>query len=173
MLFGQTSEYALRVIVFLAARGNQPSTNSEIAGATLVPAGYLAKIVQILSRANLVRSRRGLHGGSVLNRDPHELSLYDVIQVIDPIHRIESCPLALAWHGKDICPLHRRLDDAIAGVEIALKKATVADLLDSRNNYRSATLCPTNGFPAKPGSADRPHRGKPAKRTGANRRGRQ
>lgn len=142
MLFGQTSEYALRVIVFLAARDGQPATTAEIARATLVPEGYLAKIVQILSRADLVKSRRGLHGGSVLNRDPQTLSLYDVIQVIDPIRRIESCPLALAWHGRDICPLHRRLDDAIAGVEKALKNATVADLLDSRTNHRSAMLCP-------------------------------
>lgn len=170
MLFGQTSEYALRVIVFLAARGNQPATNSQIAEATLVPAGYLAKIVQILSRANLVKSRRGLHGGSVLNRDPHDLSLYDVIQVIDPIRRIESCPLALAWHGQDICPLHRRLDDAIAGVETALKNATVADLLDSRDNYRSALLCPPNGSHHPPARRKLSRRIQPTKRIGARRR---
>ena len=170
MLFGQTSEYALRVIVFLAARGSKPATNAEIAEATLVPAGYLAKIVQILSRANLVRSRRGLHGGSVLNCNPHDLSLYDVIQVIDPIRRIESCPLALAWHGKDICPLHRRLDDAIAGVEIALKKATVADLLDSRDNYRSSMLCPPSGSEFKPPQPKPPRQPPPAQRPASMRR---
>ncbi len=140
LMFSQTTEYALRVIVYLASRDGEPSTNKQIAAATLVPSGYLAKILQTLSRGGLVRSQRGLHGGSILVRDPVKLSLYDVVKVVDPLRRIETCPLALNWHGAQLCPLHHRLDEAIGEVEKTLRSATIATLLAGRNDRRP--LCP-------------------------------
>ncbi len=142
-MLGQTCEYALRVMVFLAANEGQPVTTRAIATGTLVPEGYLAKILQTLSRAGFVKSQRGLHGGSVLRKAADDITLLEIVQAINPLRRIETCPLALAWHGKDLCPLHRRLDEAIAGVETVLRNSTIADLLVSRKNHRSRdALCP-------------------------------
>ncbi len=150
-MFSQTGEYALRVIVYLASRAGEPATNKQISAATLVPRGYLAKILQTLSRAGLVKSQRGLHGGSILLGNSAILSLYDVIQAVDPLRRIETCPLALTWHGRELCPLHRRLDDAIGHVEKTLKQATIASLLTGRDESRHP-LC----LPKKPSQKNRP-----------------
>jgi Rrf2 family protein len=136
-MISQTAEYALRAIVYLADQG-EARTTQEIAKATLVPSSYLSKVMQSLSRAQVVRSQRGLHGGFTLAKAPDELSVWDVIEAVDPIQRIRTCPLGLKGHVK-LCPLHRRLDDALALVENAFRESTVGDLL--REPTKSKPLC--------------------------------
>jgi Rrf2 family transcriptional regulator, nitric oxide-sensitive transcriptional repressor len=138
-MLSQTSEYALRVIVHLGSLRNTPATIRQLAQVTRVPEGYLAKVLLLLSRAGLVRSQRGPHGGSVLARAPEEISILDVVQSVDPIKRIRSCPLGIESHGATLCPLHRRIDQAIAQVEAAFAQSRVADLLSEAT--RSKPLC--------------------------------
>jgi Rrf2 family protein len=137
-MISQTAEYALRAIVYLADQG-EARTTQEIAKSTLVPPSYLSKVMQALGRAGVVRSQRGLHGGFTLAKGPDELSVWDVIEAVDPIQRIRTCPLGLKAHGTKLCPLHRRLDDALALVENAFRESTVADLL--REPATSKPLC--------------------------------
>lgn len=128
-MFSQTMEYALRAVVWLAAHSPEPQTTQQIAAATRVPAGYLSKVLQSLARARLVRSQRGLYGGFVLNRAAEKIRVIEVVNAVDPIQRIETCPLGLQSHGEKLCSLHRRLDDAIAHIEAAFSRSTLADLL--------------------------------------------
>ncbi len=142
-MFSQTAEYALRAVVYLAAERNEPRTAQQIAAATRVPGQYLAKVMQGLSRAGLVHSQRGLHGGFTLTRPAEELTVLDVLQAVDPIQRIRGCPLGLKGHV-NLCPLHRRLDQAIGMVEDALRRSTIAELLaePSREHGIPLPLCP-------------------------------
>jgi Rrf2 family transcriptional regulator, nitric oxide-sensitive transcriptional repressor len=128
-MFSQTSEYALRVVVYLASLGGKQATISQIAAATQTPEGYLAKVLRNLALAELVRSQRGPQGGSVLARPAKAITVYDVIQAVDPIQRIKTCPLGIKGHGVNLCPLHRRLDQAIAMVEDAFRKTSIAELI--------------------------------------------
>lgn len=128
-MFSQTVEYALRAVVHLADRGPSARTTDQIAEATLVPKAYLSKILQGLGRAGVVHSRRGIGGGMTLVKDPADLTLLEVIDAIEPIGRIKTCPLGLASHGVNLCPLHRRLDDALASVEDAFRRTTLAEVL--------------------------------------------
>jgi Rrf2 family protein len=170
-MFSQTAEYALRVIVFLGSLRGEPATTSQIAAATRVPQGYLSKILQNLSRAGLVRSQRGLGGGSVLARDPAQLSVYDVIEAISPLPRIHACPLHLASHRDNLCPLHRRLDNAMAMVEQAFRESSIDDLLaeattsiplvDLERDPAAATRAAEAAFPvAQPVNLQVPKRSK-------------
>ena len=127
-MFSQTVEYALRIMIHLACQDG-PVTTKQIALVTKVPEGYLAKVIQALGRAKLVHSQRGLHGGSTLARPTAEITILDVVNAIDPIKRITTCPLGLKSHGVHLCPLHRRVDDALDMVERAFRDSTLAELL--------------------------------------------
>jgi Rrf2 family nitric oxide-sensitive transcriptional repressor len=127
-MFSQTAEYALRAVVYLASQQGTPRTAQDIAAATQVPTGYLSKVMQELGRKGLVQSQRGLHGGFMLARPADELTVFDIIDAVDPIRRIKSCPLGIPGHV-NLCPLHRRLDGAMKLVEDALRKSTLAELL--------------------------------------------
>jgi Rrf2 family protein len=138
-MFSQTVEYALRAVVYLASQEGAPRTTQEIAKATQVPTGYLSKVMQGLGRKHLVQSQRGLHGGFTLTRPSQELTVLDVIQAVDPIRRIRSCPLGIKGHI-NLCPLHRRLDNAMKLVEDALRKSTIAELLTEPERARGIPI---------------------------------
>lgn len=144
-MISQTAEYALRAIVHLACHPGVPRTNRQIAEATRVPVPYLSKILQSLSRAGLVRPQRGLHGGFTLLKLAEELSIYEVVQAVDPLHRITHCPLEIKEHGMNLCPLHRRLDEAMGLVETSFRQTTVAELLNEPG--ANTPLCPTINKP--------------------------
>jgi len=135
-MFSQTTEYALRVIVHLATLEGKPATIQQISSATKVPAGYLAKVLQSLARAGFISSQRGLHGGSVLARPVDKINVFEVIQSVSPMARIETCPLGIKSHGNKLCALHQRLDDALGMVEKALKESTMADILADKRDSR-------------------------------------
>lgn len=134
-MISQTAEYALRAIVYLAGQG-AARTNTQIAKTTRVPAGYLAKVMQSLSRAGIVESQRGLNGGFTLAHDPEQLSILEVVDAVDPIRRNRECPLGIASHGRRLCPLHHRLDEAAEMVEKAFGETTVAELLTLPRHHR-------------------------------------
>jgi Rrf2 family protein len=135
-MISQTAEYALRAIVFLADHPDQAHTAEAIAQGTRVPVGYLAKIMQVLARAGLVSSQRGLYGGFTLRRSARDLTIYDVVQCIDPINRITRCPVDLEQHGDILCHLHKVLDDALAMVETSFKQYSIHDLLHKDGDTR-------------------------------------
>lgn len=139
-MFTQTVEYALRVAVRLAATDPEPQTADDIAAATRVPRAYLAKVVQALVRGGVARSKRGVGGGVVLSKRPEELSILEIVNAVDPICRIKTCPLGLPTHGEKLCPLHKRLDDALAHVEQAFAGTTLAEVLAEPTT--SVPLCP-------------------------------
>jgi len=97
--------------------------------ATKVPQAYLAKVVQELVRGGVLRSQRGIGGGISLVKTPDKITILDVVNAIDPIHRITRCPLEIESHGFHLCPLHRRVDDALAMVEKAFSSTTLGQIL--------------------------------------------
>ena len=139
-MFSQTVEYALRVAVRLAATDPEPQTADGLAVATRVPRAYLAKVVQAMVRGGVARSKRGVGGGVVLSKPPDSLTILEIVNAVDPIQRIRTCPLGLAAHGVHLCPLHRRFDDALAHVEQAFAGTTLAEVLAEPTT--SVPLCP-------------------------------
>ena len=139
-MFSQTVEYALRAVVHLAAEAPDARTTDQIAEVTRVPRAYLSKVLQSLARSGVVQSQRGLGGGITLGRPATELTILEVVNAVEPIRRIRTCPLGLAAHGVHLCPLHSRLDAAMETVEKALGGTTLAELLSEPT--RSIPLCP-------------------------------
>lgn len=163
-MFTQSVEYALRAVVLLAeVSGDSPNeelgeelgegsasaaafhdtgharTAQQIAEAARVPQHYLAKVMQALAKAGIVTSQRGVKGGFKLAHAPGQLTVLDVVNAVDPIPRIATCPLGLKQHGKNLCPLHKEMDNAMANIERTLASHTFADLLNDPNP--SKPLC--------------------------------
>ncbi len=141
VMFSQTVEYALRSVVWLASHSGSPQTVQQIAEATHVPSNYLAKVMNSLRRIGLVESRRGLGGGYVLTPAGKELTVWDVVNTVDPIERIVRCPLGLGSHDKKLCPLHKRLDEAIGLIETAFVNTKILDLVTEPGGVKPLSRC--------------------------------
>jgi Rrf2 family nitric oxide-sensitive transcriptional repressor len=139
-MLSQTVEYALRAVVYLAQRAPAGGTTGQIATATRVPRAYLSKVIQQLVERGIARSQRGAGGGVTLAKPPDRLTILEVVNAVEPIPRITTCPLGLAAHGVRLCPLHRRVDEALASVERAFAATTLAEVLAEPTE--SAPLCP-------------------------------
>jgi Rrf2 family protein len=138
-VISQTAEYALRAVVVLGSNRDGPMTTQQIASRTRVPAGYLSKVLQALGRGGVVEAQRGLGGGFSLTRPLEKITVLDVINAVDPLKRIDRCPLGLVEHGLRMCALHRRLDEGIALVQSLFGDTTIGELV--RDQKPSRPLC--------------------------------
>src|SRR5581483_4029480 len=89
---------------------------------------YLSKVLNCLSRAGLVTAQRGRGGGFRSARPASEITVLEVVTAVDPLHRIKTCPLGLKAHGQNLCPLHRKLDDAVRSVEEVFAATSIGSL---------------------------------------------
>lgn len=143
VLVTQTSEYALRAVVHLAQIGGGPQVAQEISEATLVPVGYLHKILRLLARDGILTAQRGVGGGFSLAREASDIDVLEILRATDTaIARIDGCPLGIPGHT-ELCSVHKLLDDVIAYAEERFSQTTVEDLL--RREGPSEPLCDTEG----------------------------
>lgn len=78
-------DYACRVLTHMARLhgSNALAHIEELARIEAVPANYLVQILTELRNGGLIVSRRGKQGGYALSRPPEEISLYDIVKVIE------------------------------------------------------------------------------------------
>lgn len=136
MKLSKKSEYALRALIELTqVHGTSTLQRHEIAARQHIPVEFLEQILLALKRAGLLSSRRGMKGGYALIKSPNEITLGQVIRVLDgplaPIacvsktayQKCSDCPYA----NKARCPVQQVMStvrDAIAGI---LDHYTLAD----------------------------------------------
>jgi Rrf2 family protein len=97
-------DYALRAVVELAAAGgsaDRPVTAERLATAQEIPPKFLESILLQLRRAGVIHSQRGPEGGYWLARPATEISLAEIIRVIDgPLANVRGQrPEDLGYHG--------------------------------------------------------------------------
>lgn len=133
MRLSTKGEYASRAMLELARRYQDgPLHSREISKAQEVPQNFLEQILLLLKRAGYLKSRKGRKGGYVLAKPPGEITVAEVIRVMDgplaPIDCVsvmahETCPMegtcGLRWLWKDV-------RDAVADI---LERTTFADLV--------------------------------------------
>ena len=138
-VFSLTVEYSLRAVVYLAGVSPKSASTEAVAKATKVPPAYLAKVIRSLVKVGILASRRGIGGGICLLKKPKDLTILEVVNSVEPIRRIKTCPLGLSAHGARLCPLHKRVDAALATVEAAFAGTTLAEILAEPS--KSKPLC--------------------------------
>ena len=129
-LFSEAAEYGLRTAIWLADHPGQLWTIREIAEGTRSKAGYLIRVIQMLARAGIVLSQRGVGGGVSLNVNPGLLTVLDVINAVDPMARIKTCPLGLKSHGTNLCSMHGCIDETMGRIEFEFSKVTILAMLN-------------------------------------------
>lgn len=141
-MVSQSVEYALRAMSHLAAQSQAAATSEVIARATRVPHRYLSKIMRDLVCARLVKSFRGPRGGFTLARDASTITVLDIVNAVDPIRRIDCCPIGDPSHTC-LCPLHRCLDDALAHIEDSFRHARLSTVLIRDPHHVTQGAAPT------------------------------
>jgi Rrf2 family protein len=142
-------EWATHCCVSLSQAG-APVPAARLAELHDVPAAYLSKHLQSLSRGGVVASTPGQVGGYALTRPATEITLLEIVEAIDgdaPIFRcteIRRCgPLAIpAKRCSTPCAIARAMADAEGAWRDALARISVADLAAGIDSDSSHTALP-------------------------------
>jgi Rrf2 family protein len=116
-------DYALSALSFLAVHAGRVCSAREIAETHNLPLPRLMNLLKRLHRRGLVRSVRGVRGGYLVSDQLHQVSLYDLITIleVDPAHRVNGEAIA----GNGFAPI-QALQYRLIGF---LKDVSVADLI--------------------------------------------
>ena len=134
MRISAKSDYAIRAMAELAATYDEGAVKAEdIANAQDIPLNFLLGILRELRNGKLVRSVRGREGGYMLSRPPAEISIADVIRVVDgPLANVRDLSLSeLSYPGAAVAL--REVWMAVRGsLREVLENVTIADLANGR-----------------------------------------
>ncbi len=130
-MFSNSSKYAIKAVLYLALNSNEEKKImvKDIADPINVPQAYTAKLLQELSRQNLISSTRGPKGGFYLTDEDKKQPLNRIIQVIDGENRLTSCLLSLEnCDDEKPCPLHKLASPLRNELLDNLENKTICDL---------------------------------------------
>lgn len=131
-MLSQTSEHAIRAVLFLAQQHGEPVSADRVAGALGAPPNYLGKTLNTLARRGLLASSRGPAGGFRLLAEPGEISLEDVVAAVSEGPRQSA--VCLLGNGPcraaSPCAAHARWSAVREELRAPLRRTTIADLLD-------------------------------------------
>lgn len=131
MKISTKGRYGLRTLMDIAIhQGGGPVTLHEISERQGISAKYLWQILNVLKTAGFVRGTRGPKGGYLLLRDPADISLLDVLQVLEgPIILVECVDDPDYCRRVDNCIAHSIWKETSEAIRGALKSTTLAELL--------------------------------------------
>jgi len=134
MRFNQSTDYALRVLMYLGLKGSELATISEIADVYGISRNHLMKVIYRLGQAEFVHTQRGKGGGLRLARDPADISLGDVVRRMEERWDLVECfsPAGSSCRIQSACQLQGILRSSLDAFLSVLDDYTIEDLLHTR-----------------------------------------
>ena len=136
-MLSNSSKYAIKGVLYLALNSNEDHKVMvrDIYKVVHVPEAYLAKLLQELSRHNIISSTRGPGGGFYLSDKDRKHTLLDIVKVIDGEKRLNSCVMGIQnCDMNNPCVLHKLVGANKTKFIQVLEKATILDLIEGRQD---------------------------------------
>lgn len=129
------TDYALRLLIYLAGMGDQRAQIAAVAQTQAISRTHLMKIANELARAGFIDATRGRGGGIKLARPATEINLGTVIRTMEP-----PCPMVDCGSCRLVrrCLLPGVLDQASSAFRAVLEKFTLADIIRDRGRLFAA-----------------------------------
>ncbi len=134
-MFSKACEYGIKAMIYIAQKSKNGERLSlkQIARETNSPEAFTAKVLQQLSKQNLLESLKGPTGGFTLQRPADQMNLASIVSAIDGDSIYMGCGLGLRECSEvKPCPLHHKFkvvrDELRAMLENTSLEATSNDL---------------------------------------------
>ncbi len=141
MQLTRAADYAVRVMVHLATLPPQErALLPTLAEATGAPLSFLSKVLQALTRARLITSRRGQAGGFEILPRGQQASMLEVIEAIDGQIYLNVCLMSGRVCSKKMtCPAHPVWVEAQQAMMAVLSKARITDMAQETQETKTHT----------------------------------
>jgi len=139
MQITRETDYAMRCVLYLSGQPDKVVMVDEISREMATPKSFLAKILQKLVKAGVVRSFRGVKGGFQLNRQPKDINLLDVIEAIEGVVALNACAVDSSVCGfSSTCGVHAVWVKLRGEVNELLRNNNFADIAEATKISRES-----------------------------------
>ncbi len=133
MLITRASEYAILSLIVLS-KATTPMDSETLSRELSISKSFLAKILQSLAKKNILKSFKGVNGGFVLNQNPKDINMLEVMSTVEgkaPIvfecaSSLDDCPSDKA----SLCNIWPFLNKLQGRIDNFLAELTLADILE-------------------------------------------
>lgn len=145
-MFSSSSKYAIRAVLYLAMLTKKNGSKNKILKVGIkklsedlkIPTFFLGKIMQTLAKNKILKSHKGPNGGFSFNKDPNEISLYEIVKIFDGEEIFNTCILGLSLcnqknFNKEDCPFAYELDLCVDRINKYLQNTYVGLAAESLN----------------------------------------
>jgi len=129
-MLSNSAKYALKAVLYLAVHSNEDNKImvKDLAKPINVPQAYIAKLLQELSKKQIISSTRGINGGFYLTELNLKQPVINIIYAIDGEYKMNSCLLSLENCNEKVpCPLHHIAYPMRSQLVEQLKLKTIED----------------------------------------------
>jgi Rrf2 family protein len=131
MKLSTKGRYGLRLMIDLAAHyGEGPVLLREIAKREEISEKYLSNLVNPLKSRGLVEATRGVHGGYVLGKSPAEITMREIVEVLEgPLCLVDCVEKPSACNRVPVCVARDLWSEVSRGMSQILGKYTLAEMV--------------------------------------------
>ena len=129
-LYSKGCQYALLALTVVCAEKEKVRFQAkDICEKAEIPESFTRKIFQSLVQGGFLQAHRGPGGGYTLTRDPHEITLLEVIRAVEGEDTFDHCVLGLeVCSSANPCPMHTMWVDTKEGILAQLSSMTLEEL---------------------------------------------
>jgi Rrf2 family protein len=139
MKLSTKGRYGVKAMVDLAIHyGGEPVSIKSISERQKISEYYLEQLFSSLRKANLIKSVRGAQGGYVLNKAPKDITIYDIMEVLEGPIEISSCLEKNDCKNVDCCATRLLWAKLKNSFDSVTKTTTLQDILDDYNSINAS-----------------------------------
>ncbi len=132
MQLKQSTDYAIRIVMYLAEK-QQIANSEEISAQMGIPQSVIATLAKPLQKAGILTTQRGTGGGFALGRAPEQISLHEIVNLVEGTTRINRCLEPDGFcsrNGVETCPVHKFYTHIQSYLDEAFQDKTIASLME-------------------------------------------
>ncbi len=138
MKLSTKGRYGVKAMVDLAIHyGGEPISIKSISERQNISEYYLEQLFSPLRKAELIRSVRGAQGGYVLSRSPKDITIAEIMEVLEGPIEISSCLDEKSCNNVDCCATRLLWAKIKNSIDSVTKSTTLQDILDDYKDMKS------------------------------------
>lgn len=135
MKLSTKGRYGVKAMVDLAIHhGSEPVSIKSISERQSISEYYLEQLFSPLRKANLIKSVRGAQGGYVLSKAPKDITIAEIMEVLEGPIEISNCLEEKNCNNVDCCATRLLWAKIKNSIDSVTKSTTLQDILDDYNN---------------------------------------
>jgi Rrf2 family transcriptional regulator, iron-sulfur cluster assembly transcription factor len=146
-MLSNTCKYAIRALIYLGKHSEDGTKIGikKISSDLSIPTPFLGKILQNLVKQKILVSTKGPNGGFGLGKKAEEISLYDIVKIVDGEDFFKNCLIGLrpcAIHAIDEkpCPVHKRFGPIREQLCVFYQETTIGQIKDDMDGIEELIM---------------------------------